>query len=50
MLEKSQIIAFGGAFVADSFADFVKVLLLVCGAIILVLSSEYLKHKELLKF
>ena len=31
MFEKSQIIAFGGAFVADSFADFVKVLLLVCG-------------------
>ncbi|MGB0498939.1 MAG: NADH-quinone oxidoreductase subunit NuoN [Rubricella sp.] len=42
--------AFGGAFIDDGFARFSKVVLLLGAAVVLVLSREYLKRFELMKF
>jgi NADH-quinone oxidoreductase subunit N len=43
-------VAFSGAFIDDGFARFAKVLVLFSSAIILLLSQEYLKRNNLLKF
>jgi len=42
--------AFGGAFVNDGFARFVKVIILWGGAVVLLLSREYLRRNDLMKF
>lgn len=50
MLDPSEGEAFNGAFIADGFAQFSKVLILWSAAIILVLARDYLQKRELLKF
>jgi NADH-quinone oxidoreductase subunit N len=42
--------AFDGAFVNDGFARFSKVIILFSAAIILLMSQDYMKHNNLLKF
>ena len=42
--------AFNGAFIADGFAQFAKVLMLFAAAAILVLARDYLQRRQLLKF
>ncbi|MEL7462482.1 MAG: NADH-quinone oxidoreductase subunit NuoN [Pseudomonadota bacterium] len=42
--------AFNGAFIADGFAQFAKVLMLLSAAAILVLARDYLEKRQLLKF
>lgn len=42
--------AFNGAFIDDGFSRFAKVLMLLASAIIILLSKEYLKKNNLLKF
>ena len=42
--------AFDGAFIADGFAQFAKVLMLLSAAAILILARDYLERRELLKF
>ncbi len=42
--------AFDGAFVNDGFARFAKVMVLFSAAIVLLMSQEYLKRNQLLKF
>ncbi|MEM8756097.1 MAG: proton-conducting transporter membrane subunit, partial [Pseudomonadota bacterium] len=43
-------IAFNGAFVADGFAQFAKVLMLWSSAAILILARDYLERAHLMKF
>lgn len=50
MVDPSEGEAFNGAFIADGFAQFSKVLILWSAAIILVLARDYLQKRELLKF
>ena len=50
MLDPAQGEAFNGAFIADGFAQFAKVLMLWSAAVILVLARDYLQKRELLKF
>ncbi len=50
LLNPSQGEAFNGAFIADGFAQFTKVLMLWSAAIILVLARDYLQKRDLLKF
>lgn len=50
MLDPSDGVAFNGAFVADGFAQFSKVLMLWSAAIILILARDYLQKRELMKF
>ena len=45
-----RAVAFNGAFIDDEFARFTKVLMLVGGGIMLLLSQEYLRKFKLLKF
>lgn len=42
--------AFNGAFVADGFGNFAKVLMLLSAAVILVLARDYLTRRGLMKF
>ncbi|MFQ5439137.1 MAG: NADH-quinone oxidoreductase subunit NuoN, partial [Paracoccaceae bacterium] len=42
--------AFGGAFVNDGFARFMKVIILFSGATVLLMSQEYLRRNDLYKF
>lgn len=42
--------AFNGAFIDDGFARFAKVLMLLASGIIIILSQEYLRRNDLLKF
>ena len=42
--------AFGGAFIDDLFSRFLKVLILLSAAIILILSQDFLKRNNLFKF
>ncbi|RMH52586.1 MAG: NADH-quinone oxidoreductase subunit NuoN [Alphaproteobacteria bacterium] len=42
--------AFAGSFVDDGFARFAKVLLLAGGAVVLLLSEDYLRRRDLLRF
>ena len=50
MLDPADGEAFNGAFIADGFAQFAKVLMLWSAAIILILARDYLQKRELLKF
>ena len=50
MLDPSEGEAFNGAFIADGFAQYTKVLMLWSAAIILVLARDFLQKRELLKF
>jgi len=50
LLDPSEGEAFNGAFIADGFAQFSKVLMLWSAAVILVLARDYLQKRELLKF
>ncbi len=50
MLDPAEGEAFNGAFIADGFAQFAKVLMLWSAAIILILARDYLQKRELLKF
>jgi NADH-quinone oxidoreductase subunit N len=49
-LDPSQGSAFNGAFIADKFAQFTKVLMLFSSAAILVLARDYLTKRGLMKF
>ncbi len=42
--------AFGGMFVADGFARFAKVTILISAAIVLVMSEDYMERRGLLRF
>ena len=50
MFDPSEGEAFNGAFIADGFAQYTKVLMLWSAAIILVLARDFLQKRELLKF
>ncbi|MCI5039176.1 MAG: NADH-quinone oxidoreductase subunit NuoN [Donghicola eburneus] len=43
-------IAFDGTFVNDGFARFSKVVILISAAIVLVMSQEYMKRRDILRF
>ncbi|QIE54249.1 NADH-quinone oxidoreductase subunit NuoN [Pikeienuella piscinae] len=43
-------VAFGGAYVADAFSNFAKVLILLSAAVVLVLSRDFLVRRGLMKF
>ena len=47
MLDPSEGEAFNGAFIADGFAQYTKVLMLWSAAIILVLARDFLQKREL---
>jgi NADH-quinone oxidoreductase subunit N len=49
-LETGRVDAFHGAFIADGFARFAKVVILLASAIMLGLSESYLRRHNLLKF
>ncbi|MGB0853774.1 MAG: NADH-quinone oxidoreductase subunit N, partial [Pikeienuella sp.] len=49
-VDPSQGSAFNGAFVADKFAQYTKVLMLFSAAAILVLAKDYLTKRGLMKF
>ncbi len=42
--------AFGGMFIADGFAKFSKVVILVSAAVVLVMSEDYMERRGLLRF
>ncbi|PYE84155.1 NADH-quinone oxidoreductase subunit NuoN [Pseudoroseicyclus aestuarii] len=42
--------AFGATFIDDGFARFAKVTILLCGAVVLLMSREYLRRRDLMKF
>ncbi|MEM7547205.1 MAG: NADH-quinone oxidoreductase subunit NuoN [Pseudomonadota bacterium] len=50
MLDARTGTAFNGAFIADGFSQFAKVLMLWSSAVMLVLSRDYLSKRGLLKF
>ena len=43
-------IAFSGLFITSPHTDFVKILILVCSALTIVLSNDYLKKEEISRF
>ncbi|MCT4576440.1 NADH-quinone oxidoreductase subunit NuoN [Donghicola sp.] len=43
-------IAFDGTFINDGFARFSKVVILISAAIVLVMSQEYMKRRDILRF
>lgn len=49
-VDPSEGAAFNGAFIADGFAQFTKVLMLFSAAAILVLAKDYLTKRGLMKF
>ncbi|MFT4794902.1 MAG: NADH-quinone oxidoreductase subunit N [Paracoccaceae bacterium] len=49
-LENGRVVAFHGAFIADGFARFAKVVILLGSAVTLALSESYLRRNNLLKF
>ncbi len=48
--ETGDIVAFNGAFVNDGFARFAKVIILFSAAAILLLSEDYMRRRQILKF
>lgn len=49
-LDPSDGVAFNGAFIADGFSQFAKVLILLASATVLILARDYMTRRGLMKF